>query len=554
MAGPWEKYQQQAGPWQKYAAPSAKQPQHPEFDGSNIPGYDPATGEVSPRQPSVGMDMVSSLGAGIGRGAADLAGIPGTLADLGQGALQWGLSTGYGLATGKEPDPRSESGVERFFAGPTPELSESLLFGGKNPLSGDVLKKAASVVTGGATDYQPYTTAGKFARTAGEFLPSAMAFGGGGALNALRYGVVPALSSEAAGQATEGTAFEPWARVGGALAGGLVGSRIGAPKAPPRPTAQQIKQSAGYGDKMTDMLRNARTSDQTYGKIVGELWDDVKQAGTSYEVQQNFGRTLQNEMKLVQQEGASLHSLERLRRALRSAGGGKLDTPNQAIASRLIDKLDDAVNNLSASNIAASGSTGKPVLDVLKEARAAYNIGKKAEIVEAAIENARNAASGFENGLRIEFRKLLKAQRAKNFNATELNAIRSVARGNFTTNALRWIGGFGVPIDNGRNFLGSVMGGGVGGTLGAAIAGPAGAAVGGPALMGLGTAAKYGASRATQNLADIADALVRAGPAAQSAYAAGQAARQVAGRQAIARALLQSQSAAQIPSAKERAR
>ncbi|MCO5157511.1 MAG: hypothetical protein M9945_12315 [Aquamicrobium sp.] len=107
-------------------------------------------------------------------------------------------------------------------------------------------------MTDGATDYQPQTTAGEWTRTVGEFLPGAMALGGGGLLNAVRYGVAPALGSEAAGQLTEDTAFEPYARVAGALVGGAVGSRIGAPKAPKPPSAAEIKRSAGYGDQMTD--------------------------------------------------------------------------------------------------------------------------------------------------------------------------------------------------------------------------------------------------------------------------------------------------------------
>jgi len=44
------------------------------------------------------------------------------------------------------------------------------------------------------------------------------------ATNALRYGLLPALSSETAGQLTKGTAAEPWARTAGAVLGAAPGA------------------------------------------------------------------------------------------------------------------------------------------------------------------------------------------------------------------------------------------------------------------------------------------------------------------------------------------
>lgn len=84
--------------------------------------------------------------------------------------------------------------------------------------------------------HQPTTTVGEFARTVGEFVPGAVALGPGqgitGAVgNAVRYGVVPGVLSEAAGQATEGTALEPWARVAAGILGAgvmAVGANAGA--------------------------------------------------------------------------------------------------------------------------------------------------------------------------------------------------------------------------------------------------------------------------------------------------------------------------------------
>lgn len=536
------------------SAPVAPEAQEQEDWYSSAPLADGALGAVGQQQ-GIGFlgtagDILASGASGIARGTAGLVGLPGTVGDLAQSGLQGLLSGGYRLATGEWADPYSDSGVERFFAGPTQEVQSAMIGGGSNPLSAQNIQAGMATLTGGATEYQPQTTAGEYARTVGEFLPGGVALRGPQTIGqALTYGVAaPALTSEAAGQITEGTAFEPFARVAGALVGGYAGSRFGAPERAATPTAREIRQSAGYGDDLTEALRNAKTTKSTYQGIVSDLWDDVKQAGTSYDVQQNFGRTFQNELKLVQQEGASLHSLERLRRAIRSAGGGTLDTPNQAIAERLINRLDDAVENLSASNIAATGATGKPALDVLKEARQTYRIGKKAQLIEDAVERAKTQASGVENGLRIQFRRILNNPKLKrNFNKQEIEAIERVANGDFSTNAMRWLGTFGFPIDQGRSALGSFLGGGAGAAIGSSIAGPAGAFVGGPALMAVGTAARMGADASTRRAAEIADLLVKSGPQGQSILAAQQAAQQSATREAVIRALLQSQQAGQTP-------
>lgn len=132
--------------------------------------------------------------------------------------------------------------------------------------------------------------------------------------------------------------------------------------------------------------------------------------------------------------------------------------------------------------------------------------------------------------------------------------MQQVVRGTPSTNALRWLGSLGIPLDQGRNFLGSAVGGGAGAALGSAIAGPPGAAVGGVVLPAIGTAAKAGASRATQAQARLAEALVKAGPNAQRAFADALVAHQAAGRQGLLRGALQSQAAVGVPAARERAR
>jgi hypothetical protein len=67
---------------------------------------------------------------------------------------------------------------------------------------------------------KPQTTAGQYAGTIAEFAPAA-AISPGTIGQRLGMALVPAVASESAGQVTKGTAAEPYARLGGALAGGI---------------------------------------------------------------------------------------------------------------------------------------------------------------------------------------------------------------------------------------------------------------------------------------------------------------------------------------------
>lgn len=79
----------------------------------------------------------------------------------------------------------------------------------------------------GPERHQPQTTAGKYARTVGEFAPGALVGSGGVVKKGLTQVVAPAVASEFAGQLAEGTKFEPWARLAGAIFGTTAPSVVG---------------------------------------------------------------------------------------------------------------------------------------------------------------------------------------------------------------------------------------------------------------------------------------------------------------------------------------
>jgi hypothetical protein len=173
------------------SGPANSVPQLPEgfeLEGAaNTPQQEPAQGE----QPK---GMIAAGLAGVGRGIAGMPGIVGDIQALARKAEPY-----LGIKTPKNP----------WIQAPTSE---------------QMIENAAEYVPG--IKYQPQTTGEKYAASVGSFLPGALMGGGGIARNALAFGVAPGLASEAAGQMTEGTAAEPWARAAGGLVGGMAGPAL----------------------------------------------------------------------------------------------------------------------------------------------------------------------------------------------------------------------------------------------------------------------------------------------------------------------------------------
>ena len=183
MAGPWEKYQQQAapektGPWQKYAKPQA------ETESSGATAYDAAR----------------SFGTGLRQGAEELAG---TLGDV--NAAQGDIAGWIANKIGATPETQD---IVRGVA------SKASLFP-TAPTSGQIREATTSVV---GDVYEPETRAGRYARKIGRFAPAAA--GGPGSLirRAATQVALPAVTSEAALEMAAGTPYEPYAEVAGLFA------------------------------------------------------------------------------------------------------------------------------------------------------------------------------------------------------------------------------------------------------------------------------------------------------------------------------------------------
>ncbi len=161
-------------------------------------------------------DILRSGGSGLLKGGAYVAGMPGDIGDL--------MRSGTDILARKAGiEPPSEEA--RAAAAPAVDITPSStdVIGGIEKVTGDL--------------YEPQTTAGKYAHTIGEFAPAAVGGLPGLGRRFLGRAAVPAVASEAAGQAAESIApgAEPYARVAGALGGAAIGPRIAAAMRPAVP-------------------------------------------------------------------------------------------------------------------------------------------------------------------------------------------------------------------------------------------------------------------------------------------------------------------------------
>lgn len=187
--------------------------------------------------PSTAADVAKSFGSGVASGLVGLAGLPGDLAEYGARGLDR-ASRFVGGLVGADVQPRPD----------------------RAPTYGSAdIGKAVKNVTGDF--YEPQTTAGEYARTVGEFAPGIIGGPGSVGLRAVTQVAIPGLASEAAGQLSKGTAVEPYARVAGAVAGGLVPSALGRAISPMPINAE--RQAA------VNALRNEGVTDLTAGQVTG---------------------------------------------------------------------------------------------------------------------------------------------------------------------------------------------------------------------------------------------------------------------------------------------
>ncbi len=252
-----------------------------------------------------------------------------------------------------------------------------------------------------------------------------------------------------------------------------------------------------------------KTAEQQGVVFKGEavnLFDDVlqaemKQAGFHPRLHPRVAATL-DEIASARNADLTLENLTLLRRIAQSAGRS-IDNPDEGrLAGIIVDAIDDLVDNVPVSGL-VSGDSAKASA-ALRTARKMWSTVRKSELLSDAFERAQRQATGFENGLRIQFRQILNNPRkARSFTKDERALMDKVVKGGKTENILKLIGKFSFGRGQATNMLG--------GTIGAGLGAAAGGTPGAIAAAGAASTGRRAAEAATRASAELTDAAVRAG-------------------------------------------
>jgi hypothetical protein len=188
------------------------------------------------QQPSIAGDVAKSAGIGIAKGLIGIPAAPGNIQSLIERYNPFDYLTRKYEQAYPEQAAKNRAAYERLH--PLGDVPGEVRF----PTSADIQQPIESVT---GQFYEPQTTAGKYAESIGEFAPAMLAGPGNLAERAMWRAVIPGTASEAAGEATQGTALEPWARLAAGatgLAGGELALRA-APRAVPT-VAGQVRPAA----------------------------------------------------------------------------------------------------------------------------------------------------------------------------------------------------------------------------------------------------------------------------------------------------------------------
>lgn len=330
-------------------------------------------------------------------------------------------------------------------------------------------------------------------------------------------------------------------RAKGAAVGGVVGGALGA--ATPLVLGKVQGALTGRAErKAVDAVARAAPGADELRATAGAIYDGVEKRGVAIRMER-FAPLVEDIAKATREmgidrdltprsvaalrrlvdavdtpaESISWKDLETLRRVTSIASTAK-DPADRRVAGAIVAKVDDFVMNLVDGDLTAGKAEG--LSDELKQARALWKRMRGSERISGAMEAAKDAASGYENGLRIEFRKLIKdAKFFRGLSTQEQDAIRQVVQGTTVGNVLKRVSRLSFGTGAQTNFLGASVGSGAAAAAGNAIAGPVGGMIGAVAAPLAGRVAGNAAEQATVNAARRAQGLIAAGPNALAATA-----------------------------------
>jgi hypothetical protein len=240
------------------------------------------------------------------------------------------------------------------------------------------------------------------------------------------------------------------------IAGGFLAGPDGGPAALPAATAKQVAPSISKlkadASAAYDAAHNSGVvvSAPSYDNMVSDLNAKLTARGIDPTLHPNSTAVVK---RLNDATGAPI-DFQGLDTQRRIAGHGidasGLNKGDKAMSRVIQDHIDNYVDGLQPADLASGPDPSQAVSD-LSNARDLYSRSAKASTIQGLIDKAgvngsNYTASGLENSLRVQFRKLANNDRGMSrFTSDEQDAIKRVATGGSPAsmnNALRYLGKF----------------------------------------------------------------------------------------------------------------
>lgn len=272
---------------------------------------------------------------------------------------------------------------------------------------------------------------------------------------------------------------------------------------PPRST---IPTTAELGDLARIAYKRAEDAGlavkgESYGQMVRELEVKLASEGLHPKLHPKAFAAAEELIK-AGETPKTLAELDRLRRIAKGAAASS-EPDERRVAKVMVDRIDDFLAGLKPQDVLSGNAVVGS--NSIREARSLWSRMRKSEIIDEAIEKAKNAVganftqAGFATALKQKFRGLLDNKKImRQFTKEEQAAIRRVVRGGGVEKLVRLLSKM-APR--------GVVSGGFNLGVGAAFGGPFGFAT---ALIGEG--ARQGATRMALRNVNRASDVVRRGP------------------------------------------
>lgn len=439
------------------------------------------------------LDVAKSAGIGLAKGAI---GLIGGAADT--NALNKKLGGMIADKLGISPETQSRLGQAYDL------VARPMNMGGWGSIApqSEVIQSAVEQRTG--KFYEPQTRLGRYAETGASFLPSSF-MGPGGIPRKIGSAVISGLASEAAGEATAGTKYEPYARTAAAVAGGFPFGRWRSAPARGQSAAPLAEDLYDAGRDAYRQIKNMdlRLAPKPVSNLATQIEANLTADGlTRTNVPETYA--VIDRLKALQKAPAGAfvgaHDFDSARQELLQATRNPANLREQPAAWRAIEAMDKYLSRIPAGDVIKGDAAEASRL--FGEARGNWAAAKRVEMAGAKTAlgdlNASTAHSGMnrDNAIRQAVKQLIRPNKygktlaqQHGFNDREIAAMNAIARGTAPINTLRYIG----------NLLGG------GGGLGTLALGAAGAAAGyetgHPELMGIGLLG-YGARRLAGHLTE----------------------------------------------------